>query len=651
MTTPQRLGQIICDASYDPNLFIAGFAGACVVETPESSIPNSGLNAFYQGSKAEVLNSNIAELLAIQAGAKELYQLISRSNLTLSDVVIYTDSRTAKNNIAHFIQTGSCDQRYQYHVEQALNAIKKIVPLERLSILKVKAHVREDRANLIESFHNIMDKNANAARWLMNQHLFSPAAPKEDQKQYLSILASAHYAPEEAETLFQVGYAAVKQADKIRLLFNTPTKGDTTEHPLIKGMTAAAMEKGTTLDQVLADLQNGGSLIAMPLCKGADRTLLRHHMYHTNANVLSSRVGHLMEKHKANIAGLDVSKEALLAVPNVQIKIPLDAAERLYRQLDLHHGLDPYNKRWVQGGLSLCQKLREQQNKYLLATAGQCGRMAFLQEQCLDTPAVAFPKILQDEFSNAYFDWSTVPVTAIPDPMLGYLYQKMRNQFKVEPQSYRDPLQSIMHYANFSQDDLAYAGSVSKLLYGPESYSRYNRENLTGRQEPASQRLLNLCDHDDSGRKDAAYWCDMLSSYVSIPTIKGVSLAYAVMLNAPLPHPVAMSKTAKKVYQHLVDYQGVLENGQLRRGLHQLLIQRGAANSRALESCITEFCSDRLLNSVVTDTEKLAFANTFTRQVYRATEAHALHAAAEHFDGSPIEVQANRQPKPRPSRA
>lgn len=651
MTSPQRIGQIICDASYEPTLFVAGFAGACVIETPEATIPGSGLHALYQGAKAEVLNSNVAELIAIEAGIREITDLAKRSALTLTDIVVHTDSKTAMKNIDNYLKQGSCDPRYLAQVERVVHAINKVVTPSHFAMEKVQAHVREDRANMMESFHNLMDKNANAARWIMTNHMFLPSTQQSSNVNYLGVLAPVIVSEQERDTFYRLGQACASQADKVRLMFNEPAQS-MEDHPLIQGMIAGCEAKGITLMNLLADFQNGGSLTALPVCSGADRTLVRHHLYQSNVNTLTARVSHLKTQHNHHLAGIDFAKDALKAVPNAQVRIPLDIAESLYHELKRATGISVNNRKWVDKGLELCAMLRRQDNHYMFITASQCNRMTFLQDNHLSDPVISFPKTVYDELSQPYFDWSTVDPAMVPDAMLGFLYQKMRNTFTVEPENYRDPLQSILHHTNFSQEELAYAGNVSKLLYGPESLSKFNKHNLTGRNEAPSQRVLNLCQTHIANKKDASYWCDMLSAYVSTPVIKGAALALAVMTQSPLIQPLQLSKTARKVNEFIVDHLDALEPAQIRRGLYQLLNQRGMTPSRALEQEITSFCSNTVLNSLKnqSDTERLAFAQQFTQHAHQATEQYTIHLMSQHFEGSGIEKQANRAPKPRSAR-
>lgn len=660
MAPATRTGHIVCDASYDEFHFIAGLAGDCVIETPEAGKNDKGedihIETSFTASKVEIPNSNVAEILAIQAAAKDMLELIKRSRLPITHLTVHTDSLTAKKNIELFLSTGACKPIYQRYVEQAIASLKKCVDVSNLKIEKVKAHVRDHKASALEAKHNSVDRKALASRWVMQDHIFKPEPLQAHEKNIIAVLASPDYLESDTAKLYQLGVTLTEQADKIRLLFNEPLTSPES-HPLLQGISAGAIKKGKNLQDMLADIGTGSRVDMIPPCEGGDRILVRHHLYQHDANILCARVAALRKEHNQALAGLDNARAIHQAVPNLQIKIPIDQIEALANNIKEQRGIPGYLHGKINHILKSCEQRRKERLCYYHVSASYCQELAFYQDTYSNKARVAFPSILGDTSGNSYFDWSTVPAAMIPDPVLGYLYQRLRIKQAADPYPYRNPLSSRAHQYNFEHQDLNRAGAVSRLLYGPESYSISNKGSLTGRREPPSQRLINLCPTSEPGNKDVAYWCDTLSPLTTIRFSKGVDMtlhALGVAQELIAPH---MSKTAKKVTAYLNENLPYLEPPQIRRGLHQLFIDRSIQDNRALHATLIQHCTDQILgalkanvNNASASADQLEFGLSLTKHIQQSALVYASHYAQANNTGSEIERQAMRSTNSRASR-
>lgn len=620
MTDTFHSAQIICDASYNDHIFTAGIAGACIIEKDGKL----ALSDMYQGAMPEIQNSNEAEMLAIEAGAKELRRLVRAGRFSVRELKIHSDSTVAARTIENLILTGDCDARYKNQATVTLNALLQVVAAEHISFHKVRAHVPDHQANLIEKFHNFIDVKAKSARTLFEDHLFSPHHQAIGEKSFIGVVSPGAVPPHDHMKFVLLGEHLALNHDKVRLFFNEilPSSDAVQNHPLIIGLTQGAEKSGRSLKDVLAKMSASPRPDMLPPSEGADRTLLRHYVYQYTADMLSSRIVKGRDRHPWRLSGLDAARDIHAASPNITLKFPLDQAEALYKALQASPLLHDKSRSHVERGLSLCNTLRKDGADFFFLSPFACNKLQYLQDNYLDQPLVLLPNVLVDELQNHYYDWKTVPAAMIPDHTLGYLYQRLLHGSRSNPTRYGDPLQSMVHLLDFKDPSYRNAGAVSRLLFGPETYSRLNLATPTGRIEPPCVRAINLCENSPLiNIHSLSAWFDKITTHINMPYTKGVDNALQLY---KLAAPSQERKDYLQIEMYLKEHLSILEAPQIRRGVFDILQQQGISDSRALQNVINQHCHDNILRGLHDPSDIRSFTE---RLLQHAEIVHQDHLA------------------------
>lgn len=620
MTDTFYSAHIVCDASYNSVTFIAGVAGTCVIVKDGEF----ALHGMYQGAMPEIPNSNEAEMLAIEAGAKELRRLVRAGRFSVRKLNIHSDSTVAAKTIKNLILTGDCDPRYKEQATVTLNALLQVVAVEQLSFHKVKAHVPDDDAEPVEGLHNLVDKKAKSARTLFENHLFSPQPQVVGEKTFVGVVSPAKVHPKDHIKFITLGEHLALKYDKVRLFFNEilPSGEAVQNHPLMIGLTQGAEKSGRSLKDVLAKMSASPRPDMLPPSEGSDRTLLRSYVYQYTADMLSSRIAKGRTLHPRQLSGLDAAKDIHAASPNITLKLPLDQAESLYKALQASPLLHEQSSNHVETEVNLCESLRKNGAIFYFLSPFACNKLQYLQDNYLEQPLVSLPNVLIDELQNHYYDWSTVPEAMIPDHTLGYLYQRLLYGERANPTKYGDPLQSMAHALDFKDPLYRNSGAASRLLFGPETYSRLNIDTPTGRIEPPCVRAINLCDNDyPVSLHSLSAWFDKITTHINMPYTKGVDNALQLY---KLATPSQERKDYLQIEMYLKEHLSILEAPQIRRGVCDILQQQGISDSRALQNVINQHCHDNILRGLHDPSDIRSFTE---RLLQHAEIVHQDHLA------------------------
>lgn len=259
---------ILCDASYNEDLQLGGFSGGFQLVSDKGD-----WNDMYHGVCPDVGNSNEAEMLAIAGGARKLAEKLKEHNDHIDSLDIYTDSYTAINQYGLYKDNEQHDPKYDSAVKMMDKYLAPIVNIEKIAFHHVNAHVSPEKATPLETFHNLVDKNALTIRWRAQNHIFKPEL---DKGLFYGVVLPVKPRADQTHDLKQLGYAYAKKGFKARVAFLGKNR-DAKNHPFLQGVSLAAKDLGVSpksLVTVEGWVKNGGRENG---CEGLDRTLIRHH--------------------------------------------------------------------------------------------------------------------------------------------------------------------------------------------------------------------------------------------------------------------------------------------------------------------------------------------------------------------------------------
>lgn len=264
------IANIIADASYENDLFLGGYAGGvCLLHTED---PNKQITEMVAGVMPESPNSNIVEMRAATTMLHKLNHILKANHIQLDALHIYTDSRTLINEYPLFLE-GQGNPIYAQHLELMKRTLAKI-PLTAgvAEFHKVKAHVDNAVATPIERLHNLIDRNAKTARFLLQNHLFKPNLNR-DHSRFGVVLNPATNAHEIAAQ-FAAGYLAAKAGLTARI-YSTDKRVQPHQTVFADGVRHYQQVSGAPGEPLFTPVYaefEGGMLEG---CEGADRVYIR----------------------------------------------------------------------------------------------------------------------------------------------------------------------------------------------------------------------------------------------------------------------------------------------------------------------------------------------------------------------------------------
>lgn len=219
--------KIVCDASYDDKLRLTGLAGGLYV----SEAHETTVSYMYNGAIGELHNIQEGELFAILSGLRELELRNSVSQLEITNIEIFTDSKSSVLTLLNKDQHTINDHR----TRQLFTQIQRICARNNWSprVDHVNSHVELHNASGIERLNLIADHRANAMRKAVIESLVSPSKPKTDLVTVL-LPKSVHNIHE--EKAFKLLAKELHRRNKKVRLFIEGNNSAQPKHPFIDAM-------------------------------------------------------------------------------------------------------------------------------------------------------------------------------------------------------------------------------------------------------------------------------------------------------------------------------------------------------------------------------------------------------------------------------
>lgn len=235
---------IICDASFDDKLKVAGFSGYLQITLDDGQ----QITQMYDSARAECTNVQESEIYAMHLGLLNLKRYLSANDLQIGRITIHTDSLTSINAMNDVLS----DPNARTPLKSILLKMNYFVEKNgwNYRLKKVNAHVPNHRATAIEKIHNIVDMRAVSARMAFTNHIFKP---KIDKSKWYSVILPATYNDDESAKHEQLGYSLAKSGHKGRIfILNESQSGDV--HPFINGILLYADEANLSMDQLMTQM-------------------------------------------------------------------------------------------------------------------------------------------------------------------------------------------------------------------------------------------------------------------------------------------------------------------------------------------------------------------------------------------------------------
>lgn len=259
--------QLVCDASYDKNLRVAGLAGGLYV----SANQEIAATHMYQGILGEVRDIQEGELAAILIGLKELERRSSISELLVARLDIFSDNKPGV-----LLLIGEQSQPYDARTARLLSEIHGICTRNKwpTTISHVNAHVPLEKATPIETLNFVADERASIIRRSAIDHLFHPKISGENRRTTV-LLPKKVTNQQEAAAFRMLGQTLVANGRISRVFFDGNLQ-DAQVHPFFAGaMHSASHYAKKPVSQFISLYQNK----LPPKFIGMDHVLYRHHAH------------------------------------------------------------------------------------------------------------------------------------------------------------------------------------------------------------------------------------------------------------------------------------------------------------------------------------------------------------------------------------
>jgi len=271
--------KIVCDASYDQDLWFSGYAGIINIRylSKPAAVRNEDcVTLTYHGVAAEQSKSQEGETLAVLAGLRQLAQRqLSRNDQRLigCTIDIYTDCQGTRDrfyNFDPFELPSRNDMEFGY--------IKEIYELiDRydwcIKINHVKAHIPDIKASPIQKLNNKVDERANDARTRAIDMMLNPQVKRGVSNQVAVLLPKDPIDVNEQNAWSHLAYHLAKKGKKIHLYI----AGNPNNHPFLKALADFAMTQRVNLSSIVKPYTYKPDFLQNPLNK-LELTMLRHHM-------------------------------------------------------------------------------------------------------------------------------------------------------------------------------------------------------------------------------------------------------------------------------------------------------------------------------------------------------------------------------------
>ena len=257
--------QLVCDASYDKNLRVAGLAGGLYA----SANQQFAATHMYQGILGEVHDIQEGEMVAILIGLKELEKRSLSSELVVARLDIFSDNKPSV-----ILLNGEQSPPHDDRTARLLREIYSICNKNNwpTTINHVNAHVPIEKATPIEALNLVADERASSIRRSAIEHLFHPKL-QGDNRRATVLLPKKVADKKEADAFRVLGQTLVAQGRVSRVFFDGNLQ-DAQAHPFFAGATHYASHHAKRPVSHFISLYQYKS---PPQFIGMDYVLYRHH--------------------------------------------------------------------------------------------------------------------------------------------------------------------------------------------------------------------------------------------------------------------------------------------------------------------------------------------------------------------------------------
>lgn len=278
--------KIVCDASYDQDLWFSGYAG--IINISNSSSDSSKRREAdlqtltYQGVAAEQSKSQEGETLAVLAGLRQLAQRQLNENdqgLIGSTIDIYTDCQGTRDRFYNFDPSeipSRNDMEFGY-IKEIYDLIERYD--WRIKVSHVDAHIPDIKANVIQKLNNKVDERANDARTRAVYMMLNPHENGSVSNRVAVLLPKDPIDVNEQNAWSRLAYHLAEKGKKIHLY----TEGNPNNHPFLKALADFAMTQRVNLSSIVKPYTYMPDFLQNPLNK-RELTMIRHHMKKRNLN-------------------------------------------------------------------------------------------------------------------------------------------------------------------------------------------------------------------------------------------------------------------------------------------------------------------------------------------------------------------------------
>ncbi|WP_332929504.1 hypothetical protein [Alteromonas sp. 14N.309.X.WAT.G.H12] len=272
--------KIVCDASYDHNLWFSGYAGIInIKKTPADSskgLPVDTQTFTYQGVAAEQSKSQEGETLAVLAGLRQLAQRQRRESGETyigCTIDIYTDCQGSRDRFYNFTPRPPLnrnDAEY-YYIKEVYDLIAKYD--WRVKIHHVDAHIPDLHANVIQKLNNKVDERANNARTKAIKMMLNPHEHGEVSNRVAVLVPKDPININERNAWSRLAYHLAEKGKKIHFY----TDGDHENHPFLLALEDFSLMHREELSAIVKICNYTPDFLSDPLNK-RELTIIRHHM-------------------------------------------------------------------------------------------------------------------------------------------------------------------------------------------------------------------------------------------------------------------------------------------------------------------------------------------------------------------------------------
>lgn len=257
--------KIVCDASYNEKLRLTGYGGLINI----SDRKHRNQSYMYQGVAGELTDIQEGELVAILAGLNELSRRESLSQLSVGQVQIITDSKSAVKGLFEPASATSLNRDKYLPLYEKINEV-----ISRnnwtASVEHVNSHVPVEQATGLERLNHIADERASQMRKAVLKNILAPDA--SHSRAVTLLLPQEPKNKAELESWKMIAHEMVSQNRHVRLHIPDATRS-VGEHPFVQSMALAASEQGEKVSSFLTYYPESPGVAY----SGLDYTLLRYH--------------------------------------------------------------------------------------------------------------------------------------------------------------------------------------------------------------------------------------------------------------------------------------------------------------------------------------------------------------------------------------